>query len=84
MKAFTPLMKLSIMAVSIALVAMLVISAAPIVMGGIDVENEDPIKIEVVGGAYLQITGTYVVESSIDQDISGLLFEAYLLSKDKQ
>ncbi|MBP5395213.1 MAG: hypothetical protein J6Y18_04855 [Candidatus Methanomethylophilaceae archaeon] len=83
MKAFTPLMKLSIMAVSIALVAMLVISAAPIVMGGIDVENEDPIKIEVVGGAYLQITGTYVVESSIDQDISGLLFEAYLLSKDK-
>ncbi len=83
MKAFTPLMKLCIMAVSIALVAMLVISAAPIVMGGIDVENEEPIEVKVDStGTILLITGRYVVESSIDQDISDLLIEAYLKSKD--
>jgi len=83
MKAFTPLMKLSIMTVSIALVAMLVISAAPIVMGGIDVENEEPIEVKVDStGTILLITGRYVVESSIDQDISDLLIEAYLKSKD--
>lgn len=81
MKAFTTLMKLCIMAVSVALVAMLVISAAPIVMGGIDVENEEEIQLQV-DGTYLHISGKYIVESSIDQDISDLLIEAYLKSKD--
>ena len=81
MKAFTTLMKLCIMAVSIALVAMLVISALPIVMGGVDVQNEEPINLNV-DGTYLHISGKYVVESSIDQDISDLVIEAYLISKD--
>ena len=82
MKAFTSLMKLCITAVSIALVAMLVISALPIVMGGVDVQNEEPINLQV-DGTYLHITGKYVVESSIEQDISDLVIEAYLVSKDK-
>ncbi len=81
MKAFTTLMKLCIMGVSVALVAMLVISAAPLVMGGIDVQNEEPIELQV-DGTYLHISGKYVVESSVEQDISDLLIEAYLKSKD--
>lgn len=82
MKAFTTLMKLCIMAVSVALVAMLVISALPIVMGGVDVQNDEPINLQV-DGTYLHISGKYTVESSIDQDISNLVIEAYLVSKDK-
>ncbi len=81
MKAFTTLMKLCIMGVSVALVAMLVISAAPLVMGGVDVQNEEPVELQV-DGTYLHISGKYVVESSVEQDISDLLIEAYLKSKD--
>jgi hypothetical protein len=74
-------MKLCIMGVSVALVAMLVISAAPLVMGGVDVQNEEPVELQV-DGTYLHISGKYVVESSVEQDISDLLIEAYLKSKD--
>ena len=83
MKAFTPLMKLCIMAVTIALAAMLIISAAPLVMGGINVEKEQDINIEM-DGADLHISGKYVVESSVNRDISDLELEAYLKNKEGQ
>lgn len=83
MKAFTTLMKLCIMGVSVALVAMLVISAAPLLMGGVDVQNEKELELQV-NGTNLHISGKYVVESSVEQDISDLMFEAYLKSKDGQ
>ena len=83
MKAFTPLMKLCIAAVTITLAAMLVISAAPIVMGGVNVEKEEDIQI-VMNGANLEISGKYIVESSMDREINDLMLEAYLQSKDGQ
>lgn len=83
MKAFTPLMKLCIMAVTIALAAMLIISAAPLVMGGINVEKEQDINIEM-DGADLHISGKYVVESSVNRDISDLELEVYLKNKEGQ
>ncbi len=81
MKAFTTLMKIAIMAVSIALVVMLVTSVMPLVMGGVDLRDDESLQLNP-NAAALDITGKYTVVSSIDQDISDLTVEAYLLSRD--
>ena len=75
MKVFTSLMKTLIMIVSLALTLMLVMSAAPLIMGGVDIENTDPISIEQVdGGANIRIYGTMTVKSSLPKDIEDLEF----------
>lgn len=81
MKAFTTLMKVAIMGVSIALVAMLVTSVMPLVMGGVDLRSDQDLEINYDLTA-VDVTGIYTVVSSIDQDISDLTVEAYLVSKD--
>ena len=81
MKAFTTVMKIAILIVTIALVAMLAISTIPLVTGGVNVEKVEEISINP-NGATINITGHYNVVSSIDQDISDLVIEAYLLSRD--
>ena len=81
MKGFTTLMKIAIMCVTIALVAMLVVSAAPLVMGGVNIEKKQEISIENTG-ATLRITGEYDIVSEMDSEINGLLVEAYLQSRD--
>ncbi len=75
MKVFTSLMKTLIMIVSLALTLMLVMSAAPLIMGGVDIENTDPISIEQVdGGANIRIHGTMTVKSNLPKDIEDLEF----------
>lgn len=81
MKAFTTVMKIAILMVTIALVAMLVISVVPLVTGGVDVKTEEEANISY-DLAEVQIKGRYAVVSSIDQDISDLVIEAYLQSRD--
>lgn len=81
MKAFTSLMKISITVVSLALTVMLVVSAAPLVMGGVNVENTTPVEIGS-SGTDVTITGEYTVTSKLTQDISDLMIKAYLVSRD--
>lgn len=81
MKGFTTLMKIAIMAVTISLVAVLVISALPLVMGGVNVRTDEDLQV-TPNGLSVDITGKYTVVSSIDQDISDLTLEAYLVSRD--
>ncbi len=81
MKAFTTLMKIAITAVSIALVVMLVTSVMPLVMGGVDIKTDEKLQINYDLAA-VDITGKYTVVTSIEQDISDLTIEAYLLSRD--
>ncbi len=81
MKAFTTLMKLAITAVTIALVVMLVTSAMPLMMGGVDIKTDEDLTV-TSNLATVDIKGEYTVVSSIEQDISDLTIEAYLLSKD--
>ena len=81
MKAFTTVMKIAILIVTIALVAMLAISTIPLVTGGVNVETEEEVNITYDLTA-VNVTGKYTVVSSIDQDISDLVIEAYLQSRD--
>ena len=81
MKAFTTVMKIAILLVTIALVAMLAISTIPLVTGGVNVETEEEVNI-TYDLAAVNVTGKYTVVSSIDQDISDLVIEAYLQSRD--
>lgn len=81
MKAFTGLMKLSIAVVSLALTAMLLVSAAPLVMGGVNIEETTPLTLSN-NGANLDIVGEYTVVTSIEDDISNLVVNAYMVSRD--
>ena len=81
MKAFTTVMKIAILLVTIALVAMLAISTIPLVTGGVNVETVEDMNITYNATA-VEVNGKYTVVSSIDQDISDLVIEAYLLSRD--
>ncbi len=81
MKGFTTLMKIAIMLVSIALVVVLVVSALPLVMGGVDLQTEEELEI-IPDGLTLKVHGQYKVVSSIDQDISDLTVEAFMVSRD--
>ena len=71
MKIFTSLMKALITIVSISLVVMLVMSTAPLVMGGIEVENTEEIQI-TSNGSNLNIEGKFTVKSSLPKDITDL------------
>ena len=57
MKAFTTVMKIEILIVTIALVAMLAISTIPLVTGGVNVETEEEVNITYDLTA-VNVTGT--------------------------
>ena len=71
MKVFTSLMKTLITVVSIALTVLLVVTAAPLVMGGIEVENTEEITI-TASGSNLNIKGALTVKSTLPNDITDL------------
>lgn len=71
MKVFTSLMKTLITIVSLALTVMLIMTAAPLVMGGIEVENTEEITV-TQNGSNLDIEGVLTVKSSLPKDITDL------------
>ncbi len=71
MKVFTSLMKMLITIVSLALTVMLIMTAAPLVMGGIEVENTEEITV-TQDGSNLDIKGVLTVKSSLPKDIKDL------------
>lgn len=73
MKVFTSLMKTLIAIVSIGMTLMLIMSVAPIVMGGIEVENTAPIEADCNDGITIEITGEFTVKSSLPKDIKDLM-----------
>ena len=81
MKLFTSLMKALITIVSISLTVMLIVTAAPLVMGGIEVENTEEITI-TQDGSNLDIQGILTIKSSLPKDITNLIIRIDAISLD--
>ncbi len=81
MKAFTTVMKLAIIAVTVALVAMLIVNAAPLVTGGVNIDENEAVNVSYTGTT-VTIHGEYTIVSKMDQDISDLQFDVFLKSRD--
>ena len=81
MKVFTSLMKALITIVSLALTIMLITSVAPLLTGGIEVENTEELTV-VQESSNIAISGEFTVKSSLPRDITGLTFSIDAISAD--
>lgn len=81
MKVFTSLMKTLITIVSLALTVMLVMTAAPLVTGGISIDS-DGIEAELDGNTEFSIivSGDLIIDSKLPKDIEGLEISIYMVS----
>ncbi|MBO5653993.1 MAG: hypothetical protein J6V08_03300 [Candidatus Methanomethylophilaceae archaeon] len=81
MKVFTSLMKALITIVSLALTIMLITSVAPLLGGGIEVENTEELTV-VQESSNIAISGEFTVKSNLPRDITGLTFSIDAISAD--
>lgn len=81
MKVFTSLMKALITIVSLALTIMLITSVAPLLSGGIEVENTEELTV-VQESSNIAISGEFTVKSNLPRDITGLTFSIDAISAD--
>ena len=74
-------MKALITIVSLALTIMLITSVAPLLTGGIEVENTEELTV-VQESSNIAISGEFTVKSSLPRDITGLTFSIDAISAD--
>jgi len=81
MKVFTSLMKTLITIVSLALTVMLVMTAAPLVTGGISIDS-DGIEAELDGNTEFSIivSGDLIIDSKLPKDIEDLEISIYMVA----